>query len=597
MDASCKKYKFQSNLLPLRILLPIVVFAIFLVIITIALYMGVSRHSKSLEEKSRHLVLHEVAGLAHLAEKVIIIEPQLLEDVVTQTAINSSFLHVAVIDPSGKILFANNFSWRGEQADTVLDEFNVDVFNKSVNTRKALIDNTQGQHKFVAMMSYTHPENASVLRTHARGVVFINYDYSEMLYQEQKLAVYDRLIEMILVLMLAVVIAEFLRRYVSRPLELISEATRNVANGNLYSKVEPAGALETRQLAVNFNKMTEILYKNITERDSQSQTIRGILNNTFDGVIAIDQRGLVISFNYAAEKIFGMNSDEVIGKNIKTLMPETYSKHHDQFISNYATTSKPKIIGIGREVEGLRKNGDVFPMDLAVTEVFSDHGRAFIGIVRDITDRKQKENELIQAQEKLANANEKLERMARTDPLTNVTNRRGFDEVIQFEFNRSLRQGFELTLMMVDIDYFKKYNDQYGHIEGDKCLISVAQTMKEHFKRSGEVVARYGGEEFAIVLPNVNAEQAIKTAVRLLQKIKNMKLEHADSPVSPYVSISIGIASIVPKTNEITLKDLMLFADQALYQAKEEGRGRAVLYSKGTAQSENVHAMVGKLRR
>lgn len=163
-----------------------------------------------------------------------------------------------------------------------------------------------------------------------------------------------------------------------------------------------------------------------------------------------------------------------------------------------------------------------------------------------------------------------------TDGLTGIANRRKLEEHLAEEWRRLLREKKPLTLMMCDIDYFKRYNDLYGHQAGDDCLKAVATVLNNHSQRSGDLAARYGGEEFTLVLPGIDREGAYKLAEKIRQSVEALKLKHEGSPISGYVTLSIGVAERVPAV-ETTAEKLIAVADQVLYQAKEEGRNRVVI--------------------
>ncbi len=167
--------------------------------------------------------------------------------------------------------------------------------------------------------------------------------------------------------------------------------------------------------------------------------------------------------------------------------------------------------------------------------------------------------------------NEQLEILSRQDALTGISNRRHLDEMLKDEWFRAMRHQTPLTIMMIDIDCFKAYNDVLGHIDGDKCLIKVADTIKKLAARSGELVARYGGEEFLMLLPMTDQKQAAKQAERLLKAISSLNIAHPNSEVSAHVTLSIGVATYVPQLNE-QVSEFLSFADQALYKAKSAGR-------------------------
>lgn len=175
------------------------------------------------------------------------------------------------------------------------------------------------------------------------------------------------------------------------------------------------------------------------------------------------------------------------------------------------------------------------------------------------------------------NHNQGLQRLASTDGLTQVANRRFFDEYLGQEWWRSTRDKKHLSLILCDVDSFKIYNDTYGHQAGDDCLQQIVTAILDAV-RSADLVARYGGEEFAVVLPDTNSENAVEVAQRIRFQVKALQIVHANSPVSQYVTVSCGVASTVADS-ESSPADLIAAADEALYIAKEQGRDRAILRS------------------
>ena len=178
--------------------------------------------------------------------------------------------------------------------------------------------------------------------------------------------------------------------------------------------------------------------------------------------------------------------------------------------------------------------------------------------------------------EQLASANEKLKALSVTDELTKLNNRRSFLEYIDLIWKQNQRLSLPVTVLMIDIDYFKKYNDSLGHLEGDKALISIAECLKNTIKRETDFVARFGGEEFVCVLPFIEKDVALEFAKTLVQNVENMKIPHPMSLHSKYVTISAGMASIIPNDNN-SHTQLLNEADKALYSAKESGRNRVVM--------------------
>jgi diguanylate cyclase (GGDEF)-like protein len=178
----------------------------------------------------------------------------------------------------------------------------------------------------------------------------------------------------------------------------------------------------------------------------------------------------------------------------------------------------------------------------------------------------------------LDKANEQLLRLSTTDGLTGIASRRQFDQTLQSEWQRCARNRSHLALLMIDIDYFKLYNDTYGHQTADECLRQVARILVMCAKRSGELVARYGGEEFAILLPATDAEDAMAIGQRCVQEIALARIAHAGAPQSPWLSVSVGVASMVAALGE-TRATLVMQADSAMYCAKKAGRARAEFYN------------------
>ncbi|MHA6495305.1 GGDEF domain-containing protein [Pseudomonas borbori] len=173
----------------------------------------------------------------------------------------------------------------------------------------------------------------------------------------------------------------------------------------------------------------------------------------------------------------------------------------------------------------------------------------------------------------LREANSRLEELSRSDPLTGLANRRHFDELKEIEFRRAQRLGQPLSVLMCDVDFFKLYNDTYGHALGDECLQTVASTLKQVFARAGELSARIGGEEFAVLLPGSDAGQAHKAAERLRQAMAAHAVPHRSSQAAEHVTLSIGVAQYESATIA-SFDQLLQRADQALYRAKSLGRNR-----------------------
>jgi diguanylate cyclase (GGDEF)-like protein len=187
------------------------------------------------------------------------------------------------------------------------------------------------------------------------------------------------------------------------------------------------------------------------------------------------------------------------------------------------------------------------------------------------------ENEVSKRTAALEQVNQELHRLALLDGLTQVSNRRHFDEYLQQQWTLLVRLQQPLSLILMDVDEFKHYNDHYGHLMGDDCLKQVAKTLKNTIKRPADLVTRYGGEEFAVVLPFTSIEGAKQVAQGVSEAINSLHLPHPKSSVSHYLTLSLGISCIVPQP-ELSLETLIATADKALYQAKEQGRDCMCIY-------------------
>lgn len=307
---------------------------------------------------------------------------------------------------------------------------------------------------------------------------------------------------------------------------------------------------------IEYRKQIELALKESAER------IRAIVDNAVEGIIVINGACQIEEFNPAAEKIFGYQAAEVIGKDVSMLMPDPYRSEHAGYVSHYLETNSSRLIGRDRDFTGRRRDGSVFPLHISVSETSVQGHTLFVGIVQDISVRKQLE--------------EHLRTLSFKDGLTGCNNRRAFDENLAKEWRRARRNDMPLALVMLDIDCFKAFNDTYGHQEGDSCLREVARVIMANLKRPADFAARYGGEEFVLLLPETSLENALALAETIRLAVAALEIPHQQSDVAAYVTLSAGMACLVPG-EEQSADDLMKLADQALYAAKKAGRNRVCL--------------------
>jgi len=207
----------------------------------------------------------------------------------------------------------------------------------------------------------------------------------------------------------------------------------------------------------------------------------------------------------------------------------------------------------------------------------------------------QMQEQLAESNKNLARANEELQLLSCMDGLTSVVNRRGFDRQFDVEWRRTLREVTPLSVLMIDVDEFKGFNDHYGHLAGDDCLRIVAQTLKGQLLRPGDMVARYGGEEFVILLPNTDIDGAINVAENIQKDLHNANVGYPHSSVSDRVTICMGIYCTNQLDANFDRSDnsvLLARADKALYKAKESGRDQYVVFESDDVNSETKGVVV-----
>lgn len=214
-----------------------------------------------------------------------------------------------------------------------------------------------------------------------------------------------------------------------------------------------------------------------------------------------------------------------------------------------------------------KDNGHVWIRDV-VHVVRNDQGEpeALVGFMFDISERKKTEERLLAMQKE-------LEALSFKDGLTNIANRRRFNASLELEWESARSNGQPLSVLMFDIDFFKQYNDLYGHVKGDRCLVDIAQTLDLALDGPRDLVARFGGEEFVVLLPQADASVALKVAERCQRLIKKQAIIHAQSPHEQRITVSIGVGSVVPGEH-MKPSDFIEAVDRQLYVAKRNGRNR-----------------------
>ena len=311
---------------------------------------------------------------------------------------------------------------------------------------------------------------------------------------------------------------------------------------------------------------------------------QSILDNVVDAVITIDPQGLVQSFNKAATRMFGYAPEEAIGRNVSLLMADHDRAEHDRYMQRFQPDGKSALVGQSREMEGRRKDGSLFPLDLSVSRTEQGGAWTFIGLIRDVSRQRL--------------AEEQIRRLAFYDHLTGLPNRRLLMDRLARAKSNAGRRGQHGALMFLDLDNFKQLNDTLGHGMGDMLLQQVAARLQTCM-READSVARLGGDEFVILLEALahDAQEAgsqveavaNKVLFALGQPYQLGEQRHLSTP-------SIGI--VVFQHGSENVEDLLRMADAAMYQAKSAGRNTARFYDPSMQAAAEARALMEKdLRR
>ncbi|MEG4270934.1 MULTISPECIES: diguanylate cyclase domain-containing protein [unclassified Microcoleus] len=340
-------------------------------------------------------------------------------------------------------------------------------------------------------------------------------------------------------------------------------------------------------LAGSLHLASEFDAKNVllSQLQESEERYRSVITSMTEGVVLQLADGQITTCNASAGRILGLTPEQLMGRTSVDLDLRTVQEDGSPFPCQQdpamitLRTGKP----VSNVVMGIHKSDKTLTwISINSQPLFHLNQSQPYGVVTtfaDITERKQ-------ALEMLRHRAEQERLIATTDGLTQVANRRCFDERLQLEWHRLMQGKQQLSLIMLDVDYFKRYNDCYGHQAGDTCLVKVAKASAAAVKRSTDLFVRYGGEEFAAILPSTDAAGAIAVAESMRQAIRDLAIPHEQSDVSPIVTVSTGIATVIP-TAETSPDELIALADRALYDAKRQGRDRCTSANQMTAPDFN----------
>ena len=329
---------------------------------------------------------------------------------------------------------------------------------------------------------------------------------------------------------------------------------------------------ETLELAIEKANLMSI------KAETANLELDQIFDRSTSGIWVIDSRFEILRMNKTLSNLAGIVKGKVRGLKCYDVFPTSLCGGPDCPLTRIMDGND----FFECDIEKRDAKGAKISFLLTATSFFGLDGE-LMGMVaefKDISSRRQVEAALTKA-------NLELQRLSVLDDLTQVANRRRFDEVIREEWHRLSRDRAPLSLIFCDIDYFKLYNDTYGHQAGDDCLRAVAETIRANCQRPGDFVARYGGEEFIVILPNTTAGGAAHLAEDIRMNIEQLEIPHSRSRVSPYITMSLGVSCVYPSA-DITPESLIGAADKALYEAKKQGRNRKVMEATDTERTAEM---------
>lgn len=488
-------------------------------------------------------------------------------------------LDLLVVTSDGKVATSNNFAhigkdWRSIEAG--MDEL---LVKETVAKRQTVVRSYEENGYVDGYIRLCDRASSNQLRNRQCGFAFYRIDllYNQLVtdqaLRQQNIVYFGAMIVIVMLILLVLYLK------IARPVNNINLVLERFSNGEREVRANVKGDSELAGVAGNLNATLELVVANEKDIAKREMLFRSVFDTTIDMIVIMDENRCITHINRAVQQFLGYSEDELIGRSVNTIIPPGHRERHDQYVKDYLFTGVKKVIGKGRELTAQTKAGNELPIQLAVTEMFVDERRSFVGVLHDISVQTALKKAIEEANRQLLSSNLELKDLSRTDALTGIANRGYFDEFLGLEIHRAKRTQEPLSLILIDIDYFKNYNDFYGHQQGDDCLVEVARQLKIHFQRATDLVARYGGEEFAIILPDTEPRYADQLAHSLCDRIERCGLPHEKSRIARHVTISVGVATVLLQQDEkLDNKTLINLADQALYEAKGAGRNRVCRY-------------------
>lgn len=332
------------------------------------------------------------------------------------------------------------------------------------------------------------------------------------------------------------------------------------------------GSYKTFLANITRNKESGHLYALSRLKEGQVTPYIIVANTAPVAVFIVNANGIIIHANLLAESMFGYQRGETHGKSIEEMIPERFRAKHKVHRLDYQVTPTNRPIGSYYNLRGLKKNGSEFRVDIALNPLY-ERGNLYIACsILDITEKVNTSELALN----LERENQRLAKLAQRDPLTQAYNRRTMDELFPKIAEDCRTKNKSISALMLDVDHFKQFNDNYGHQIGDEVLKQIARVIQSHI-RENDILVRYGGEEFFVIMPNCGQRQATEVAERIRTALgKEMSLDYP-------VTASFGISTISIHDSELheseVLAKLIVESDRALYHAKGNGRNRTWHFS------------------
>jgi diguanylate cyclase (GGDEF)-like protein/PAS domain S-box-containing protein len=310
-----------------------------------------------------------------------------------------------------------------------------------------------------------------------------------------------------------------------------------------------------------------------TTRDATSEVYRAAMESSPCATAVVDANGLITMVNKETERLFGYSEGELVGQPVEALVPENLRESHTAHRLEFGEAPSARPMGQRRDLMGQRRDGSLVPVEVGLNPIRTQEGAFFVCAIIDLSERKRAEQRIAQQAEMLELANARLLEMASTDSLTSLRNRRAFLDQLNVQLEQAVRNGQPVSVLILDVDHFKPYNDRYGHLAGDEVLKGVARVLQATARRS-DYVARIGGEEFGIISPQTDQVGAALLSERFRAAIEGETWPRREITAS-IGATTVAFSRTVPRPTIPGHSAVLRAADRALYHSKEHGRNRS----------------------